>query len=234
MVPDPTEANTALRILIIDDEDDFRLRMKLYAQLLGHDSEAADSFETAIALLAEAERQQRPFSIATIDMKFRTGTIETPLGTDILEYIKSNYPYIACIMVTGSSDVDPLALRDAYDLDSYIPKATFDKAKFANAIAKARQRVQDAGKEDDSQPQPEPEPEPAQTFDRQRLHQRLVAGFDLEGLNNLIFYLGLSPGEIAGDTITTKARNLVLYCEQRRGLLDKLQQTLDRMRPEQG
>ena len=231
VVPDPTKANTAFRILIIDDEDDWRLRIKLYTQLLGHDSEAADSFEKAIALLVEAERQQRPFSIAIIDMKFKTGMVETEDGTDILRYIKSNYPYIACIMVTGWSDVDPLALRDLYGLDSYMPKARCDKAIFARKIAQAMQRVQDAGKKDD--PQPQPEPESAQTFDRQRLHQRLIEGFDLEEMNNLIFYLGLTPGEIAGDTIPIKARNLVLYCERRRGLLDKLQDKLDRMRPQQ-
>ena len=226
MVPD-----NALRILIIDDEDDWRLRIKLYAQLIGYDSESADSFENAVALLAEAERQQKPFSIAIIDMKFKTGMVETAVGTDILEYIKSEYPYIACIMATGSTDVDPLDLRDVYNLDSYIPKATFDKAVFAKKITEALKRVQSINKEDILQPPPQPEPEPAS--ERQSLHQRLVQGCSREDLKEIIFYLGLSPGDIAGDTVSAIALNLILHCERHK-CIDVLQNIIARSRPELG
>ena len=79
--------------------------------------------------------------------------------------------------------------------------------------------------------QPPSLPTPDQTPDRRRLYQRLVRGFDLEEIKNLVFHLGLSPDDIVGDTIPIKARELVLYY-QRRDRLDTLQAALDRLRPE--
>ncbi|MGD9098945.1 MAG: sigma 54-interacting transcriptional regulator [Anaerolineae bacterium] len=76
-------------------------------------------------------------------------------------------------------------------------------------------------------------PKARQTPDRQRLYERLISGFDLEEINDLVFQLGLSPDDIVGDTIPVKARELVLYY-QRRGRLDELQEALNRLRPHQG
>jgi hypothetical protein len=67
--------------------------------------------------------------------------------------------------------------------------------------------------------------------DRGRLHERLVAGFDLVELDGLIFELGLAPDDIAGDTISSKSQELVLYYERRNRLRDLLA-AVDRLRPE--
>jgi hypothetical protein len=67
--------------------------------------------------------------------------------------------------------------------------------------------------------------------DREQLHERLVAGFDLPELDGLIFRLGLTPDDVAGDTISSKAQELVLYCERRNRLRDLLE-AVDRLRPE--
>jgi hypothetical protein len=63
---------------------------------------------------------------------------------------------------------------------------------------------------------------------RRQLNQRLIKSFSLDELNDLIFELGLSPDDIAGNTVRAKARELVLYCE-RRDRLGDLHAAIERM-----
>ncbi len=64
-----------------------------------------------------------------------------------------------------------------------------------------------------------------------RLRQRLVTGFNLPELDDLIFELGIAPDEIAGQTRSAKARELVSYC-QRNERLGDLEATVNRLRPQ--
>lgn len=141
----PEFADKPLKILIIDDEPDWRENIGTCAELLGHDWKSASSFEEAKIAIKEAEEDGTPFSVATIDMAFEVGRrgTETPLGKGILRYIKSKHPYIACIMVSGSPEVahQVLELRDDYELDDYISKDRLDLDTFHDKIAKAIKRV---------------------------------------------------------------------------------------------
>ena len=148
----PSLPNKPLKILIIDDEPDWCENIGTYAELLGHSWKSASSFEEAKIVIKKAEEDGTPFSVATIDMKFEVGKKgkEISLGTGILQYIKSNYPYIACIMVTASPEVadQSLDLRDDYELDYYISKDRLDLKPFAEAITKAMKRVRPLGNEE--------------------------------------------------------------------------------------
>lgn len=143
-----------LRILVIDDEPGWCSTIGAYAELLGHDWQGATSFEQVKTDLQKAVQEGVPFSVATIDMKFEVGKrrTEVSLGTGILEYIKSNHPHIACIMVTGFPEPAhrSIELRDDHDLDYYISKDRLDLDSFATAIARALDRVQAPQNEGDA------------------------------------------------------------------------------------
>ena len=147
-----------LRILIIDDEPDWCETIGLCAEALGHTWKSANNFEEAKIAIKEAEEDEAPFSVATIDMAFEVGRrkTQTPLGKGILRYIKLKHPYIACIMVSGSPEVphQVLNLRDAYELDAYISKDRFDLDTFPDKIAQAIKRVRPVGNEGDEMVEP--------------------------------------------------------------------------------
>jgi hypothetical protein len=99
--------------------------------------------------LRRAQEKGDPFSIATIDMQFKVGErgTQSPRGKEILRTIKSEYPYVACIMISGSSvsGHEVLDLRDNYDLDYFISKDRLDEEMLKRAIARAMERVRPLG-----------------------------------------------------------------------------------------
>jgi DNA-binding NarL/FixJ family response regulator len=141
---DPTQKH--LKILVIDDDPDCQNTIGIYAELLEHTWEGASTYDEAKRAIENAEKCGAPFAVATIDMKFTIGKFEvgkptTALGTGILQYIKKNYPYIACIMVTAEVPPQLLDLRDEHKLDAYISKDRLDQDSLAEAIRKALERV---------------------------------------------------------------------------------------------
>lgn len=66
--------------------------------------------------------------------------------------------------------------------------------------------------------------------DTVHLYEQLLAGFSLDEMHDLCFHLGISHGEIAGDTRNQFARNLVSYL-QRRGRLAELVRLARQLRP---
>jgi ActR/RegA family two-component response regulator len=155
----PESAGETLKILIIDDDPAYQERLSFYADLLGH-SKAVGSFEAAREALKEAEEDGTPFSVATVDLEFEVGKRRTPtsVGLDILQYIKQEHDYIACILITGSSEIAREFMRilkpgHGYPLDSYIWKECLDFNTFTDAISTALEQVrsrQGGGKTADS------------------------------------------------------------------------------------
>ena len=140
------------RILIIDDDQKDRADIGEYAESLGYQPKDACTVEDAKLRISEAEENKIPFTLATIDRNFETGQQKGGRFREksILRYIKSNYPYIACIMITGEP-VRPdevLDLRDDYDLDYYLEKARLDEDTFAKAVKRAVARVRPLGSTD--------------------------------------------------------------------------------------
>ena len=62
------------------------------------------------------------------------------------------------------------------------------------------------------------------------LRRNIEAYFNLEELEDLTFELGIRYENIAGETLRTKTRELVIYCD-RNGLVESLLTTLEQQRP---
>lgn len=56
------------------------------------------------------------------------------------------------------------------------------------------------------------------TIDPVRLRDLIIAHFDIEELNGLMFELGVRKDEIAGETISKRAQELVVHCERQNDL----------------
>lgn len=137
------------KVLIVDDDKDWRESIGLCAKVLNYEYALAESYDEVKSKIKEAEESQNPFSIVTIDMRFEIGKEGTLSlrGKDILRYCKSAYPYLACIMISGSGVPahEILDLRDDYDLDYYISKDRLDVEMLERAINRALKRVRPLG-----------------------------------------------------------------------------------------
>lgn len=139
-----------LRIIIIDDEPDWQKTLEEYARFLEHRPDVSDSLVDAKIKISEAEIAGDPYSIALLDMNFEIGKtkIPVPQGTQIIKYIKTHHPYIACVMVSGSAEVTPdfvLDLRDEYDLDYFLEKQHISDVILSKAIQRAARRISPIG-----------------------------------------------------------------------------------------
>jgi DNA-binding NtrC family response regulator len=139
------ESVDKLRIIIIDDEEDWGSMLKTVAESLGHSADYVKKLQDAQDKIKIADERKEPYSIATIDRNFKTGEkgIEVARGIEVLNFIKSNYKYIACIMVSGHTVLpdEVLDLRDKYDLDYYLQKDRVEIGSFKKAIERAVQRI---------------------------------------------------------------------------------------------
>jgi CheY-like chemotaxis protein len=139
-----------LRVIIIDDDPDWRRTLGDYSKLLGHIPDFADSLEDAKEKIGEAERSGDLYSVALLDMNFEIGKTRIPIpqGRQVVKHIKTHHPYIACIMVSGSTEVTPdfvLDLRDEYDLDYFLEKQYISEELLSKAIQKATRRISPVG-----------------------------------------------------------------------------------------
>jgi DNA-binding NtrC family response regulator len=139
------------RIIIIDDDQEWCTILSGLIRKLGYDSDLAHTVDEAKFRIAENDndKARKPYLIAILDMNFETGksNVEMPRGKEMLEFIKNEHPYIACIMISGAGkDFDEiLDLRDNYDLDYYLAKERVEIDKLSKALAKARQRSNPLG-----------------------------------------------------------------------------------------
>ena len=123
------------RIIIIDDDIDFcRLIQQTFIHVLGYEADYTQSAEDMYEMVRKAEADGKPYEIATIDMDFKIqgGDLTFAQGHEILAYLKKNFPYIMCIMVSGTV-TDPariLTMRDTQDLDFFVRKSTLDPQQF--------------------------------------------------------------------------------------------------------
>lgn len=83
------------RVLIADDEEEFRFMMKCFLETAGYDIESVADGVQAINML-----QTKAFDIALLDIKMPKVD-----GVDVLKFIKENLPNIDVVMLTGVGDV---------------------------------------------------------------------------------------------------------------------------------
>jgi hypothetical protein len=132
--------NRQAKIIVIDDDIDWCKTVTTFARIQGHKIESANTIEDSLAKIQEAQSQNDPFSIAIIDMQFVVGKQTIKGGKDVLIYIKTNHPYIGCIMASG--ELNPsyaFDLRDDFDLDYCMLKDDTDR--LGTAIKKASERI---------------------------------------------------------------------------------------------
>ncbi len=127
------------RIIIIDDDPMFcRLIQQAFTDVLGYSADYTHSAEQMYDMIRKAETAGDPYYLATIDMDFKMEGSEMTFaqGTQILAYIKANFPYIMCIMVSGAN-IDAakiLKMRDEQDLDFFVNKSTLQPLDFKTHI----------------------------------------------------------------------------------------------------
>jgi CheY-like chemotaxis protein len=148
-----------LRILVIDDDQDFFTPVSFLLKNLGYKADYARNFEEAREKLEEAQSQNILYDLVTIDNHFkvkypssREETTKFPLGRHILQQIKAIYPQIACLMISGEVITPEYALdlRDDYNLDYFLSKTLIFDENVMNsdvmniAIQRAMARVENA------------------------------------------------------------------------------------------
>ena len=109
MMPDKPEA---IRILVVDDEEDIRDGSQRILSKMGCDVSTADRGEKGLALLADD-----PFALVLLDMKMPGMD-----GMEVLKQIRRDYPDILVVVITGFATVETAieAMKEgAYD---FIPK----------------------------------------------------------------------------------------------------------------
>lgn len=129
----------AIKIIIIDDDPDWCVLIKIMAQGLGHVVDSATTPEEAYIKIEQALGEGSPYQVAIVDMAFNIGVSNNSLGKEIMKTIKDNYPKTACILSSGQplSPSDILDLRDEYGLDYYLVKNNAERATLDHAINRA-------------------------------------------------------------------------------------------------
>lgn len=83
------------KVLVADDEEEFRFMMKYFLESAGYDIDLVSDGVQAINML-----QTKAFDIALLDIKMPKVD-----GVDVLKFIKENIPSIDVVMLTGVDDI---------------------------------------------------------------------------------------------------------------------------------
>lgn len=132
------------RILIVDDEVDWRNIISLMSNSLGYTPEVASTLNEATQKIQTAYQEGNPFNVVTLDVGFVVGHTSFQGGKQLLKQIKAQYADMACVMISGSEGITPdtvLDLRDEYGLDYYIQKDRLEPDLLRRAILRAIERV---------------------------------------------------------------------------------------------
>ncbi|MCG3208355.1 MAG: hypothetical protein FOGNACKC_01959 [Anaerolineae bacterium] len=91
------------RILVVEDDIGWQGIIRKALEKYGYSVIHANNIDEAKLRLQEYQ-----FSLATVDLNYKENqsTPEQEYGTDLLEYIKHNYPELPCIIITASDDRD--------------------------------------------------------------------------------------------------------------------------------
>lgn len=144
-INDPSaEESTAIRMLVIDDDEQWCKMLGHFVRSIGYTLDAAANFEEAQRMIGDAERVHRPYAIAIIDMNFKVGGFELVQGEEIVEYIKKNHPYMGCVVASVEKVLPDrvLDLRDHIGLDYYLQKDRISIDKVRKAVQRSLQRTQ--------------------------------------------------------------------------------------------
>ncbi|NJN19045.1 MAG: response regulator, partial [Oscillochloris sp.] len=135
-----------LRLIVIDDDESWCTVLGHLVRAMNHTLDVAANLEEAKRKIHDAEQMQRPYAIAIVDMNFKFGGFELLQGEEIVEYIKANHGYMACVVASGEKVFpdDVLDLRDNKGLDYYLQKDRISIDKLRKAVQRSLERTRGA------------------------------------------------------------------------------------------
>lgn len=137
---------TGLKLIVMDDKADWCDTISQTASLLGHSADAVMTLVEARQKIQEAYNEGDPYDLIVIDLNFDVGetAMQVPRGKEILHFVKTRHPYMACLILSGVSIFasEVLDLRDDNNLDYFMQKDQFDIDTFSRAVSRSMQHLQ--------------------------------------------------------------------------------------------
>ncbi len=134
-----------IKILVMDDKADWCDTISQTARILGHSADVAMNLEDTRSMIQKAYNEGSPYDLVVIDLIFSVGDAPkgVPRGKEILHFVKTRHPYMACLILSGVSlfASEVLDLRDDNGLDYFIQKDQFDIDTFSRAIDRSLQHL---------------------------------------------------------------------------------------------
>lgn len=147
-----------LRILLVDDDHEFRATVRRHFEARGAETLSAGSIERARALLFDAGER---LDVAVCDLLLLNGN-----GATLIREIVLTRPEIACVLVSGA-DLEIIAfegLREFEGVEFLGKPVKFEELEAAVARARARTKTEPApppsSPPDDEPPDSEPDTRP--------------------------------------------------------------------------
>jgi len=114
-------------VLVVDDDDDLRFRVRRWVESLGFDARQAESAETA---LDEMRRSAADIVFCDVNMIGQSGLW-------LASQLRRHFPQTAIIMATAARDVDTAIASLRNDVVDYLLKP-FDRDRLAEALSLGR------------------------------------------------------------------------------------------------
>lgn len=107
-----TNDNTALNILVVDDEINIRKTLTVCLETDGHRVVAVSNFEDAVAEVA-----RRSFDLALVDLRLGTAS-----GLDLIPALLAGAPWLKIIVITAYASIDTAVAAIQRGASDYVPK----------------------------------------------------------------------------------------------------------------
>ncbi|MEM7343021.1 MAG: response regulator [Chloroflexota bacterium] len=134
-----SKSETKGHVLIVDDQERWRKTIAQLLKLRKYTSSEASDMMSALEKL-----ESETFDVVTLDMQFEDHG--DAFGETLLELVRSEYPHIACVMISGSIDsfskVSDLTSK-AHGLGAFIHKNELTPSELEKAIERAQQAIED-------------------------------------------------------------------------------------------
>ncbi len=123
-----TRNDTALNVLIVDDEINIRKTLSVCLETDGHRVIAVSNFQDALS-----ETSRRSFDVAFVDLRLGTAS-----GMDLIPALLSSAPWLKIIVITAYASIDTAVEAIRRGATDYIPKP-FTPGQVRVAVEKASQ-----------------------------------------------------------------------------------------------
>lgn len=213
-------------ILIIEDDHQWRETLKriVIQDPISGTVELVENRQKAEELL-----KSHSFTLVLLDLYLEGNTLS--LNDQLFwEFLRSSYPSLPVVAITGwpidRTKVFQLAKSETFPFVEFIYKNTLDIADFRRKILDVLSRYPISLPSDGFEVKDQ---ENVHIF-QQKLRKWLVDHFNISEIYNICFDMGINHGELSEDGISSKARQLVEYCN-RRGRIKELEEKIKSYRP---